>query len=86
MCMCLFNVEGLTLSLPLPEAISLQPIKAPGFVHDQAPDHPVNDSKSLCMCHLPFVPFHWWLGTIIHHAKREDIKGHTPSIMGAYQI
>ena len=39
--------EGLTLSLPAPEIISLQPVKAPDHGHDQAPDHPV--VKSLCV-------------------------------------
>ena len=57
--------EGLTLSLPVPEVISVQPSKAPDHGHDQASDHTV--VKSLCL--LPLVPFHWWLGTIIEHAE-----------------
>ena len=39
--------EGLTLSLPIPEVISVQPSKAPDHGHDQASDHTV--VKSLCV-------------------------------------
>ena len=39
--------EGLTLSLPVPEVISVQPSKAPDHGHDQASDHTV--VKSLCV-------------------------------------
>ena len=39
--------EGLTLSLPVPEVISIQPSKAPDHGHDQASDHTV--VKSLCV-------------------------------------
>ena len=39
--------EGLTLFLPVPGIISLQPVKAPDHGHDQAPDHPV--VKSHCV-------------------------------------
>ena len=39
--------EDLTLSLPVPEAISVQPSKAPDHGHDQASDHTV--VKSLCV-------------------------------------
>ena len=39
--------EGLTLSLPVPEVISVQPSKAPDHSHDQASDHTI--VKSLCV-------------------------------------
>ena len=48
--------EGLTLSLPVPEVISVQPSKAPDHGHDQASDHTV--VKSLCVSFPLHVPFH----------------------------
>ena len=39
--------EDLTLSLPVPEVVILQPFKAPDHGHDQASDHTV--VKSLCV-------------------------------------
>lgn len=47
--------------------------------HDQATDHPV-------LCLLKFIPFNWWLDTIIDNAKWEDINGHTPSSRGVFPI
>ena len=76
--------EGLTLSLPVPEVISVQPSKAPDHGHDQASDHTV--VKSLCVSFPLHVPFHCGLGRIIEHAEWENINGHTPSILGAYHI
>ena len=58
---------NLVLSLPLPETVSLQPVKVPDHGHDHAPGHPV--VESLCMCLLPALPFTCWLGTIVHHAE-----------------
>ena len=39
--------EDLTLSLPVPEVLSVQPSKVPDHGHDQASDHTV--VKSLCV-------------------------------------
>ena len=51
--------EGLTLSLPVPEVISVQPSKAPDHGHDQASDHTV--VKSLC---VSFPLFHFTGGLV----------------------
>ena len=29
-------------------------------------------SNKFIQCHLPFVPFHWWFGTIVDHAECEE--------------
>ena len=74
--------EGLTLSLPVPEVISVKPSKAPDHGHDQASDHTV--VKSLCVS----FPLSHFTGGLVQSlnmlSERISMDSHTPSILGAY--